>query len=71
MNGSMQKATVHVQNMEHLSRGRVKVKIKETGINLSGMTHEGKDYVVFSSLGRGRYIMKETVRADGLVRLER
>lgn len=53
-----QNVQIHVQRIENLSRGRMKVKIAETNLSLGVMTHQGKQYEVASSLGRGRYIMK-------------
>jgi hypothetical protein len=53
-----QNVQVHVQRIESLSRGRLKVKIAETNLNLGVMTHQGKQYEISNKLGRGRYIMK-------------
>lgn len=57
------RVTVHVKEAQPLSRRRLWVKIKENDIKLSGITHQGKDYVVSNSLGRGRYIMKEVEKS--------
>lgn len=55
---SRQEFTIHVQHMEKLPRGRVKVKIAETYINLTNMKHQGIEYTTISNLGRGRYVMR-------------
>jgi hypothetical protein len=49
---------IDVIRMEPVGKGKVKVKIAQTQVNLSTMHHEGKDYTVISNIGRGRYIMR-------------
>jgi len=51
---------VTVENMEPLSGNRWKVKIKETGLGLLDMNHDGRKFVTIKDYGRGRYIMKLT-----------
>lgn len=50
---------VNVQRVEQLPRGRIKVKIAETGLRLSSMSHAGRLYETTTRLGRGRYIMRD------------
>ena len=50
---------VHVQRVETIGKGRYKVKVTETGVRLSSLTHNGKKLVTARDLGRGRYVMRE------------
>jgi hypothetical protein len=51
--------TVHVQRAKPIGIGRIRVKIAETKVNLTRLTHNGKTYETSRNLGRGRYVMKE------------
>lgn len=57
--------SINVEKIEPIGHGRVKVKIREHGVNLLDMRHEGREFVVTRSLGRGRYIMREKVPGEG------
>ncbi len=57
--GQSRTVQVSVQRVENIGRGRIRVKIRQTDFNLSGMEHNGKSYVVSKNIGRGRYIMRQ------------
>ena len=53
------KVEVNVLRFEKMSRGRFKVKIEETGIDLRTLNFNNKVLVVIHNLGRGRFILRE------------
>lgn len=50
--------SINVQRMKPVGKGKVMVKIRETSVNLTDMSHNGQHYKVLRSLGRGRYVMR-------------
>ena len=57
---SKKRINITLQRAEVLGKNKIKVKIKETNVNLTTMTHAGIDHTVLKNLGRGRYIMRVT-----------
>lgn len=50
---------ITIQRWEPGTRGKIRLKIAEHIPDLATIRHNGKDYVVVSRYGRGRYQVKE------------
>lgn len=57
--GQPRTTRVQVERISDIGRGRIKVKIQQTDINMTGLNHNGKIYIATKNLGRGRYIMRQ------------